>query len=598
MLRFLFIAILSTGFFPGSPSAQFTHKIDSLLTIYNEAASDSDKVMACGKLAEYYYIYQLEKEGDSFLHKQLEIAEASNNKSLVFTAYFGNAVIYISDWARKECFEKALQYVHKGLDYSRTYRRDDYVTLSHIRLATLFRKRGDLDSASWYADRAFTISQNINNDSIKILAAIEHGDVSLAKDDLMLAFESYTKVFQDAVESENIFLQSEMNHRFSDLYRSLQIKDDPTSKKYLFRSLEQNLKYANGEGLIKDYIGLAKLTDERLYIDKALSLSDSLNLENYFIQAKGLMYGYYTVVVSNSDSTLKYLSDNPDLTQTWKNIGMPFYYMNIGSVYNYAGKWDSAIYYLQLAMPGYEKDFNEKNRRTLYEEIAQCYSSLQKPEKAIEYFEKALDLNMQFKNWAKALINSDALSALNGQTKDYKKAFYYSRLSVNLKNNLEKLANDKDITLIQLKNEEKRHEKELQEIADHKLTLRNLQYWAISISITGLFFLLIILGMLPVSKVTVKLLGYIAFISLFEFIILLIDPILKDITHEEPLMTWLIKIFLIALLVPMQHYLEHGIIRFFETRKKKNISFMKKWWQQQKKPTVATIETIEEDTAI
>ena len=104
---------------------------------------------------------------------------------------------------------------------------------------------------------------------------------------------------------DNIFLQSEVYHRFSELYISLQ--NDLTAKEYLLRSVELNKKYKNGEGLVKDYIDLARLTNERYYIEKALSLSDSLNLENYFIRAKGIMYGYYTVLVKNSDSTIKFL---------------------------------------------------------------------------------------------------------------------------------------------------------------------------------------------------------------------------------------------------------------------------------------------------
>jgi tetratricopeptide (TPR) repeat protein len=310
------------------------------------------------------------------------------------------------------------------------------------------------------------------------------------------------------------------------------------------------------------------------------------------------MYGYYTAVIKNSDSTMKFLNDNPDLIGTWKNIGMPVYYMNIGSVYEYANKWDSAIYYLQLAQPGYEKDFSDKNRQLLYAEIAKCYALLQKPEQAILYYEKAFALNLRINNLSRAVHYSDALSTLYGQIEDYKKAFYYSQQGAVLKDSLQKLANQKDIALIELNNEEKRHDKELQSIAAHKLVKRNLQYMAITISITVFFFLLVVLGMFPISKVTIKLLGYFAFISLFEFIVLLIDPFLHNLTHGQPLQVWLIKIVLIALLVPLQHSLEHRTINYLHSRKKKYTFSIKKWWQHQKKPTAATIDEIEKDTAM
>ena len=423
------------------------------MTIYNTAASDSDKVVACGKLAEYYYTYQLDKEGDSVLQEQLKIAEISQNKNLFLTAFFGKAIMNISDWGRKETFDRALQFVNKGLDYSKTIGREDYVILSYIRIATLYRKRAELDKAFYNANIALTSSLNIKNDSIKILAAIELGDTYQAKGESLLAFKTYSDAFDNAVDADNTFLESEVYHRFSALYISLQ--NNPTAKEYLLRSVDLNKKYKNGEGLVKDYIDLARLTDERYYIDKALSLADSLNLEYYYIRAKGLMFGYYTVIVKNSDSTLSFLNNNPDLKQTYINIGLPTYYKNIGSVYHYANKWDSAVHYLQLAQPGFEKDFSEKNRQALYEEMGECYSKLQNPPMAILYYEKALALKTQINSPAKAALYANALSNLYGQVQNYEKAFYYSRQGALLKDSLEKMANQRAIALIELNNEEK-----------------------------------------------------------------------------------------------------------------------------------------------
>jgi hypothetical protein len=595
MERFFIIALLSSFLLPGSSDAQFTHKIDSLLAIYHSAANDSEKLVTCGKLAEYYYIYQLNRKGESLLQEQLKIAEFSNNKNLFLKAFFGRAVMNINRWGPKETLDKALQFVRKGLEYSKSIGNEDYVTLSYIRIATLYRNRAELDSASYNANIALTTSLNTDNDSIKILAAIEMGDTYQAKGESLLAFKSYTNAFDNAVEAENIVLQSEVDHRFSELYHSLQ--NDLTAKEYLLRSLELNKNRENGEELIKDYIDLARLTNERYYIEKALSLSDSLKLEYYFIQAKGIMFGYYTYIIANSDSTLKFLNDNPDLTQIWINIGMPFYYMNLGSVYHYANKWDSAVYYLQLAQPGFEKDFNEKNRQLLYEEIGECYSSLQKPQLAILYYEKALGLKTQINSPVKAAIYADTLSVLYGQIQDYKKAFEYARRGAILKESLQKLASEKDIVLIEINNENKRHEIELALIAHHKLVKRNLQYMGITIFITGIFLLLIVIRMFPVSKVTVRILGYLAFISLFEFIVLLIDPYLRWLTDDQPLKIWIFKIFLIALLVPLQHYLEQGMLRFVQHVKKKDPFFTKKIVVASEKPAAASINGMQNNTA-
>ena len=604
MVRYLSIAILFILSFNDSSVAQFTKKIDSLIAICNKAASDSDKVVAYGKLAEYYYIYQLDNKADSIVRLQLDIAELSQSKNLFFTVYFGKGVMHISNWARKESYDKSLEFVRNGLDFSKTSQREDYVTLSYIRLAEIYRKKSEMGNAFYNANFAFTSSQNINNDSIKILAAIELGDVYLAKGESLLAFKTYTSAFDKAVELNNIVLQSEVYHRFSDLYQSLNY--DLTAKEYLFKSLDLNKRNNNREGLIKDNIDLARLTEERFYIERALSLSDSLKLENYYIQAKRIMFGYYTYIIANSDSTLKFLNNNKDLTQTWINTGMPFYYMNIGSVYHYANKWDSAVYYLQLAIPGFEKDFNENNLQALCEEIGDCYSLLKKPQQAIIYFEKALALKTGVNNPVKAAQYSYSLSNLYAQIQDFKNAYYYSRQSILLKDSLQKLANQRDIALIEVNNEKKLHERELELITRHKLNKRNLQYMAITIAISIFFLMFILIGMFPVSRFTIKLLGYFAFISLFEFIVLLIDPFLHHISEGEPLLIWILKIILIALLVPLQHYMEHGLIHFLETEKKNKIFAIKKWQRKKLPPSNSadidssntTIDDIEEETAV
>jgi hypothetical protein len=52
------------------------------------------------------------------------------------------------------------------------------------------------------------------------------------------------------------------------------------------------------------------------------------------------------------------------------------------------------------------------------------------------------------------------------------------------------------------------------------------------------------------------------------------------------------------MLVPIQQYLEHKTISYLHSRKKKYSFSIKKWWQRQKKPTTATINEIEKDTAV
>ena len=234
--------------------------------------------------------------------------------------------------------------------------------------------------------------------------------------------------------------------------------------------------------------------------------------------------------------------------------------------------------------------------------MAESYKRLNDIPNAITYYTRALDLSKKINDATSIASTSDSLSNLYQQLGDYKQAFVYSKLSIEYKENLRNLSKERDIALQGVDREKRKHEDDLRQEEKQLNNKRDIQYMAISIAICVIFVVLLVIGMFPVSKLTIRMMGYFFFISLFEFIVLLIDNILLVYaTHDEPLKLWLIKIALIALLVPLQHFLEHNLIRFLESRKlleaRTKFSF-KKWWQKMKKPAPVTDAGIEEDTAV
>ncbi|HEY0041413.1 MAG TPA: hypothetical protein VGB71_12150, partial [Flavisolibacter sp.] len=166
---------------------------------------------------------------------------------------------------------------------------------------------------------------------------------------------------------------------------------------------------------------------------------------------------------------------------------------------------------------------------------------------------------------------------------------------------LKVLAKQREVTLLGLEREKRRHEQDLQATADEDLRRRNLQYTGISMATAFLFIVLILFGMFPISKVTIRMLNFFSFICLFEFIILLIDNWLHDVTHGEPLKIWLAKIFVIAILLPLHHTLEHVAINFLSSQKlqqfRKKLS-IKKIFHPSKKQVKQMEKALEETTLV
>jgi tetratricopeptide (TPR) repeat protein len=594
MLRSFFILFFSFLLFTVVVNAQFKEKAGRLNDLVSRAASDSEKVVALGNLGEFYYIYQLDREGDSILQKQLNIAEVSENKDLLLTVLFGSAINNIvstknvSSWRSKETLNRAIAFIHKGLEYAKEMGRDDYTALSYIRLAELYRSMGLLEKAYYNASIGFTTATGTKNDSLRIVAAIELGNVYSARGESLLAYKTFTNAYDDAVIFNYHSLQSEVFHCYAVLYNSL--GNDQQAKENLYRSIELNKLYQRPEGLIKDYIEFGRLSGERYYIDKAISLADSIHNEKYIIQAKRLLYGYYASVVGNSDSTIQYINRNVDLKQVYFLGDSSKYYSIMGAIYHYGNKCDSAIFYMKLAEPGFEKTFGTTSLQDLYAQLADCYYKVNRPLDAIKYYQKVEELNRELKDAEIAVSYSNSLSGLYEQLGKYKEAFLYSKQAGLLRDSLQKLSDRRGITLMEVNNEKKEHETNQEKMAHEKLVKTNLQYMAITILISLIFLAMILIGMFPVASFTNKILGYFAFISLFEFVILILDTFLHDITHGEPLKIWLLKIIIVAILAPFHHYLEKGMTRFIESKRlvklREKMSF-KKWWPKQKKVPVA-----------
>jgi Na+-transporting NADH:ubiquinone oxidoreductase subunit NqrB len=93
----------------------------------------------------------------------------------------------------------------------------------------------------------------------------------------------------------------------------------------------------------------------------------------------------------------------------------------------------------------------------------------------------------------------------------------------------------------------------------------------IVMAIISLFTLLATFGVFNVPLKWVRALGFIAFIFLFEFIILIADTWIHNATHGEPWKVLGIKVILIAMLLPLHHCLEHKAIHFITHRRNKKL---------------------------
>ncbi|MGC4039522.1 MAG: hypothetical protein QM710_01650 [Flavobacterium sp.] len=263
-----------------------------------------------------------------------------------------------------------------------------------------------------------------------------------------------------------------------------------------------------------------------------------------------------------------------------KNATGYSYYEDLAFCYLKLNNKDSMLYYMQK-MKSVDKDGLTKG--WYYNNLVGDYYKLtNNADSAAIYYNKA-DTDKNYSNNFEARIeryaNLDTLFSRNG---NYQKAYHYKELWMQYKDSAAALSKDGDLVVMEIENENQRMEAETR--ASH-----NIQYMGITAAIASVFILLALLGVFSSSTTVIRGLSFFAFIFFFEFLILLFDNAIHELTHGEPWKVLSIKIVLIAMLLPFHHYVEHKVVHHLLHRKK--VPFLK--WRKQKPEPPAPEEKVD-----
>ena len=565
MLKVLTIFILLWVFLPGLSIGQKGEMILRLQEDYEKAKSDSERVVKLGKLADYYYIYSQDSLGDDALSKQLLLAELSNNENLMYIALFGDAITKISASSSNESFKNTISFIEKGIHYSEDKNNPDFIALGNNRMSQVYLKKGEADKALEYSMKAVTSLANVQSDSIKSIVFNDLGNAYLLKGVVVEACKNYNSAFDLALKANSVRLQSLTYHNLSGMYSKL--KNDEQAKEEILKSLNLNKSKKDTLGLILDNISLASLTNNKIFIENALSLSIASKQYDYLLTLKRMKLYYYSYYENDAVKSINYFENEPDLKQSFINSGMENYFRALGNVYSTSIP-DSALKYYKLAEEGYLKNSDSKNLRIIYHEIAESYYNKEDDAEAIKYYLKALTLKGHGEEYAFEGGISAKLSELYKKGNNFKSALHYADLNLKYKDSLYKLSGDREVALLGVALETNKHTQELSILHNSEINKRNRQFVFISIMLVIIFFAILALGSYTVPKYVLRFLGFLFFVSVFEFIVLLIDNLfIAHSINNEPLKLWGLKIGLVALLVPIQHFLEKSVVTLLESRK-------------------------------
>ena len=539
------------------------------------ASAVSEKLDIVKELAEQHNL-ENPKACLEVLNRGIFIAEESRDREMMIKARRIAGNIYGQMAGLKEYSVKALEYTREALDLSKTVNGSfKEKILCNLQMARLQRNIQNNADAKKFNETALNIANDFDDDSLIVIAKLSYGNTQLAGGEKLEAFKTFISAQTSAEKSKHKnkdWLEIMAYNGLAGFYTS--IEDYNRAIDYQYKSLAYAKKNNNTADIfgmmfsIGANYGLAKKYDaaKNIYTE-LIRLADSLNKPDYKIQGQ---IGIVNTMIGGpeAEKSLQFLKEHPEIPALFNRINLG-YQLDYGmaQIFTIIKQYDSARYYFDRSVPVIEKYTSVSALPVIYQQYASFLYQSGNYLKAISYLNKASLINDSLKNTTGNKDIYEMLDSCYQKTGDYKSALLYNGLFQKAKIDADEKSRAKDILSVEIDAENNRKLRLEKEEAEERNRRHNWQYMGIVLSIVTLFILLAALGLFNVPIKWVRALGFISFIFLFEFIILLADNRIHDFTHGEPLKVLGIKVVLIAILLPLHHFLEHKVIHYLTSRK-------------------------------
>lgn len=200
--------------------------------------------------------------------------------------------------------------------------------------------------------------------------------------------------------------------------------------------------------------------------------------------------------------------------------------------------------------------------------MAKAYGQLAKSDSAINYGLESYTRAEKSKFLSRQLDAGLFLSGIFNITKKYDKAFYYLKNAVQLQDSIKGHEKIKAAMILSLNEKLRQQEIAEQKIQDKKARFQQLQRSIIAVFIPTLLIITLLASRIKINRKLITYMGIISLLFLFEFLTLLLHPLIADFTHHIPIFELLIFVGIAILLVPAHHKLEHLLLNVLTKRHK------------------------------
>lgn len=569
---FLLYVSVSSDAFAQKDSRQYINKLSSE---FRNSSNDSSRIEKLSELAFYYYDYLADKHSaDSISQVGIDIAEASYRPGLLLLAY--NRYIESNDLGTYSV--KAMRFAIEAVKLSKLANNPQLEWHSYSNLIKVYQAAYLYDKALDNSYQALALSDATADETLKAESYLLIGQCLEGENQKIEAFRNYLNATSLAEQMQEISLLKKCYSQLSAFYNHNKIFDKALIYKLRQVDLITRSKVVDSVDLMWAQYDLQaininsnnnKLNTKSIQeVFDFASRNNNIRLKNYEIA----LYRSHLIEADKISQVIALYKNQYPKEFNKLSTENPSLFYRLKAYFNEENnKPDSAYYNLSKAEQLIQTDPNKILKSNFYHRFGQFLVRQGKPAEAAEKFLKAYDLAHEASYLTYMLSASKSLEDLYSSQGDYRNAYTYSALTRSLTDSLNLLSKNDELLTMEIEHEAR--QRELAAELEHNETHRrhNIQYTAITIIIIAMFILLMMLGSLKVPAWTIKMLGFFSFILFFEFIIMIADHKIYEITANEPWKILLIKIGLIAFLLPFHHWIEKKVIHFLIEKKIINI---------------------------
>jgi len=287
------------------------------------------------------------------------------------------------------------------------------------------------------------------------------------------------------------------------------------------------------------------------------ALYDAEYAKNVKVKAWPLMnIGATYLGMNKPDSALYYLQRSYELALKVDTIDLAYVLWNLGGVHSKLGNSPLAVTYFNMSVQQAKGDKSPRQLSLAYYGLAEHFHGVDQKDSTIFYAKKAIDV-VQHTDFFFTCIKPAALLASIYQKSNCDSTLKYTAIYNSASDSLYSTRATEQIQLMTFEEDLRQLELEQLKFEEEERRQQNIQYAAIALGIVTFIILFFLLSRsIIVNEKWISFFGILGLLIVFEFINLLIHPLLERVTHHTPLLMLLALVLLAAMLIPLHHSLE------------------------------------------